>query len=290
MSFRVVAPASSANLGPGFDAAAVALELWNEVVVEPSTDGLHIEVEGEGADEAPRDATHLAVRAFEQFARAERYRFRFLNRIPFERGLGSSAAAIALGLVAGALASGRDLRAAELLDIGARLEGHADNLAAAIYGGACVAWERGGHAHAARLADDMPLVPVIAVPSSRTATSESRDGLPVTVKHEDAAVTAGSATLLGAAIASGSAELLRDAFNDRIHEQYRSTTSPLLGLLRAAPPDGVLGVTLSGSGPSVVAWTEEAHVAAVVEQLQHDLPPDTQVLALRVAKEGARLT
>src|SRR5918912_2847354 len=99
MTIRVRAPASTANLGPGFDCAAAALDLWNEVEVDENGAVATIEIEGEGADELPRDGRHLTLRAFAQFAPPERCRFRFVNRVPLERGLGSSAAAIALGLV-----------------------------------------------------------------------------------------------------------------------------------------------------------------------------------------------
>ena len=289
MSIRAVAPASTANLGPGFDSAAAALDLWNELTVEQSLATSHVEIEGEGAVELPRDATHLALRAFAIYAPVEKYSFRFVNRIPLERGLGSSAAAIALGLVAGASAAGRDVGPAELLTTGARLENHVDNLAAAIYGGVCVAWTRDHGPRAARIATDMPLSPVVVVPAARTNTAHSRSDLPFTVSHEDATANVASATLLGAAIATGSATLLRDAFHDRLHEQYRMTSSPLLQQLRDEPPAGSSGVTLSGSGPSVVVWADPAQVDAVVAQLERDLPTETLVLPLRVAQEGARL-
>ena len=148
---------------------------------------------------------------------------------------------------------------ADLLVRGARLEGHIDNLAAVLYGGVCVAWTREGP-HAARIASDMPLAPVLVVPAARTNTVHSRSGLPFTVSHHDAAETVAAATMLGAAIAGGNATLLRDAFHDRLHEQYRSTQSPLLQAVRDDLPAGASGVTLSGSGPSVVVWAEPDRV------------------------------
>jgi homoserine kinase len=283
---RAFAPASTANLGPGFDSAAAALELWNQLTVEDAPK-LEVELSGEGADELPRDASHLALRAFASFAPVEGRRFGFVNRIPLERGLGSSAAAIALGLVAGAAAAERDGSPGALLAAGARFEGHIDNLAAALFGGVCVAWKRDAGPQAARIAADMPLQPILVVPSTRTNTAHSRSGLPFTVTHEDAAVTVGAATMLGAAIAGGSATLLRDAFHDRLHEQYRSSQSPLLQALRDDPPPGAAGVTLSGSGPSVVVWAEPGDVDAVAGALAAFVPDDTTVLPLRVAQEGA---
>lgn len=276
MSTRVVAPASSANLGPGFDTAAAALDLWNEVTVEPA-DELVVEIEGEGADELPRDASHLALRAFALVKSPDGHRFRFVNRIPLERGLGSSAAAIALGLVA----AGAD----DPLAAGAELEGHIDNLAAVLHGGVCLSWTRGGASHAARIASDLPLRPVLVVPATRTNTAASRNGLPAQVSHADATENVAAAALLGAAIASGSAALLRDAFHDRLHEQYRAGDAPLLQLLRERLP----AVTLSGSGPSVVVWAEPEHADAVAAEVQQIVPEDTTVLPLRVAQEGAHI-
>jgi homoserine kinase len=284
---RVVAPASTANLGPAFDAAAAALDLWNELVVDDGP--FSVEIEGEGAGELPRDASHLAVRAFAIFAPWEGHRFRFLNRIPLERGLGSSAAAIALGLLAGAAVAQRSVTPDELLAVGERFEGHADNLAAVLNGGVCFAWRRNGSSTARRIALDMPASAVVAVPAARTQTELSRSALPFTVRHDDAAVNAGAAALLGAAIASGDPTLLRDALHDRLHEQYRLHGAPLLRELRAAPPSGALGITLSGSGPSVVVWAEKDRLDEVAESLARIVPADTTVLPLRVAQEGARV-
>ena len=291
MTVRVVAPASTANLGPGFDTAAAALELWNEVTVEEVdvSDGTGVEIEGEGASELPRDASHLTLRAFALFARPEDYRFTFVNRIPLERGLGSSAAATALGLVAGAAVSGRSAAPDELLVLGEPLEGHADNLAAALFGGVCLAARRNGGTRASKIARDMPAAAILAVPATRTNTLRSRNGLPATVTHEDAAHNAAAAALLGAAIAGGDASLLRHAFDDRLHEQYRLDDAPLLRALRAQAPEGTVGVTLSGSGPSVVVWVEADRAGAVARELEASLPHGTRVLPLRVAQEGARV-
>ncbi len=245
----VRAPATSANLGPGFDTAAVALDLWNELHVEP---GEGVEIAGEGADELPRDTTHLTLRAFGAFAPPEGHRFSFVNRVPLERGLGSSASAIALGLVAGARTAGLEPSVEELLAAGAEFEGHSDNLAAALLGGVTLTWD----GHARRIADDLPLVPVVVVPEERTSTKGSRAALPATVSHQDAVTSAIGAALLGAAIAAGDAELLRAAFRDRLHEPYRS--SPLLERLRARYP-----VTLSGSGPTVIVWAAAGEAGVV---------------------------
>jgi homoserine kinase len=289
LKVRVVAPASTANLGPAFDSVAAALGLWNELVVEDAADGPVVEIEGEGAAELPRDASHLSLRAFAFFAPVEHYRFSFVNNIPLERGLGSSAAAIALGLVAGSTVAGKEQTPAELLTLATQLESHTDNLAAALYGGVCVSWRSNGDVRAARIAADLPLASILAVPTGRTNTAQSRNGLPANVSHDDAAANAGYAAMLGAAIAAGDAGLLRDAFHDRLHEQYRVAAAPLLQLLTTSAPDGVAGVTLSGSGPSVVVWAEPDRADRIVAELERTLPADTRVLRLRVAQQGAMI-
>jgi len=148
VSVRVRAPATTANLGPGFDCAAVALELWNELEVS------------EGGDDV--DAEHLGVRAFSLLAPPSAWSFTFTSRIPRERGLGSSASVIALGLVAACAVTERPVDAEELLAIGVELEGHPDNLAAALAGGACLTWD----GHIERLADRPPAVPIALVPAA----------------------------------------------------------------------------------------------------------------------------
>ena len=282
----VRAPASTANLGPGFDCAAAALDLWNEVHVE---EGAHaVVVEGEGAAELRTDDGHLALRAFSLVAPVEQYRFRFVNRIPLERGLGSSAATIAAGLVAGAAVSGHEIPTDELLRLGLPLEGHADNLAAALHGGVCLIWQNGAGPHAARIAADLPLSPVLVLPDQRVNTLESRGRLPETLLHHEAAAAAAQAALLGAAVASGDAKLLADAFHDRLHEPYRAPDAPLLQELRDDPVPGQAGVTLSGSGPSVVVWLDRTWpVPGTVTELQRRYP-DARVLPLQIAAEGAR--
>lgn len=267
-AIRVRAPATTANLGPGFDCAAVALDLWNELEVAP----------GDGEP----DRTHLGVQAFERLAPADGLRFDFTDRIPRERGLGSSAAVIALGLVAGALAAGRELVPHELLAEGRELEGHPDNLAAALSGGACLTWET----RIERIADGLPAAPIALVPETTVATAAARDALPAEVPHADAAFTAGRAALLGAALASGSPGLFEAALADRLHEPYRAPNVPLLEAARSDLPHGALGATISGSGPAVIVWAREEEADDVAAELS-DRFPEVRVLWLAVSKEGA---
>jgi homoserine kinase len=285
-SFVVRAPASTANLGPGFDCAAAALDLWNELHVLPADEGAPlVTLEGEGADELPRDASHLALRAFSLAAPLADRRFHFVNRIPLERGLGSSAATVAAGLTAGLVAAGRQPSPDELLEIALPLEGHADNLGAALAGGVCLIWKSGERHVVRRLAGDLPLAAILVVPDTRVNTRASRSRLPEFLRHDEAAAAAAQAALLGAGIASGDAELLASAFNDRLHEPYRAPDAPLLEELRSASVTGGAGVTLSGSGPSVVVWVEKGKVATAAAELDDRLT-GSRVMPLAIAVRG----
>ena len=260
---RFRAPATTANLGAGFDVAGAALELWNELELS----------EGGGGEES-----HLGVRAFSVYASPAQWAFEWTSPIPRKRGLGSSAAIVALGLVAGAWAAGVEPSVEELLAAGLPLEGHADNLAPALAGGVCLTWD----GHVARVADDLPAQPIAVIPETQVSTAESREALPDSVPRDDAVFTVGRAALLGASIASGDARLFAASHDDRLHEPYRAATAPLLAELRADLPDGALGATLSGSGPTVIVWAERD----ISDELRARYP-DHEVMSLRVAKDGA---
>jgi homoserine kinase len=262
---RVRAPATTANLGPGFDCAAAALDLWNEVEV---TEG----------DDRPPDPAHIGIRAFGLVASPEGLSFEWTDRIPRARGLGSSAATIVLGLVAASKWTGQELPVEDLLARGGPLEGHSDNLAACLAGGVCLTW--GGTI--ARVADTLPLTPIAVVPDEKVKTAEARLALPAEVSHEDATFNVAHAALLGAGIAAGDAGLLGAAFDDRLHQPYRP--SRILEAVRAEPPAGAVGATLSGSGPTVIVWAEDA--AACAAELERRFPDD-EVLPLRISAEGA---
>ena len=280
---RVRAPASSANLGPGFDCAAVALDLWNELEVRAG-DG--VDASGEGEDEVVCGPEHLGVRAWSLVAPTEGKRFAFTNRIPLARGLGSSAATIALGLVGATLSLGRWPDPEDLLALGLELEGHADNLAATLAGGACLTWEARGRRRVHRVALTLPLVPIAVVPESRVETDTARAALPAEVSHADAAFNAAQAALLGAALASGEEELLADAFADRLHEPYRAETASLLPSIRADLPERAVAATLSGSGPAVIVWARHDGAALAAADLR-DRFPEADVRRLAPTPFGA---
>ncbi len=267
-TIHVRAPATSANIGSGFDCAGVALDLWNELEVV------------EDASVPPADTRHLGIAAFARLAPIHGLRFDFTYRVPRTSGLGSSAAVIALGLVAGAIARGVDLDPEALLAEGLPLEGHPDNLAPALVGGACLTWE--GRIH--RLADTVPAVPVALRPrDENVSTSASRAALPISVPHEDAVFSVTRATLLGAAVATGSEELFAAALADRLHEPYRSL---FLADVRAALPETALGATLSGSGPTVMVWARADRADECARALAARWP-EVEVTRLATTARGA---
>ena len=271
MTIHVRAPATAANLGPGFDIAGVAFDLWNE-----------LEVTENGASNSLLLEENLVVRAFSRFASPEGRSFSFVERIPRERGLGSSASAVALGLVAGALAAGVEPTADELLEVGLELEGHPDNLAAALAGGVCFTWD----GRIVRIAEDLPAAVVALIPENRVLTAHARELLPQAVPHEDAAYSAARAALLGAARAAGSPQLLAASASDKLHEPYRADDAPHLADVRRDLPPGALGAALSGSGPTVLVWVERAQVDDVERELARRFP-DCEARRLTVTPVGA---
>jgi homoserine kinase len=282
----VTAPASSANLGPGFDCLAVALELRNRIDLTATAGrDVTLAVGGEGAGRVPLDASNLFLRAFAT-AGAEPAGIDVVmhNAIPFARGLGSSAATIASGVAAGLAWRGMDAGAA--LAAAAVLEGHPDNVAAALLGGVTLAWTGPGGARALRLSR-CPVEFVAVVAADELRTERARSTLPANVAHADAVHTAARAALLVAALDQGRTDVLADALDDRLHEPYRAPLAPLLqavrGRLSGLP---AFGATLSGAGPSVLVWCEPGAAEAVAGAL-HGL--DARALPLGVAERGVTL-
>ena len=258
---RVSVPATSANLGPGFDAFGLALSLRDELEAEVVPEGLIVEVEGAGADDVPRDETHLVVRsmraAFELMGeQPPGLRLSCRNVIPHARGLGSSSAAIVSGVVlARALVAGGQLLASDdaLLDLAADLEGHPDNVAAAFHGGFVVSGREDGRWFAVRVGVDPRVTAVAFVPPTGVETTVARGLLPATVPHADAAANSGRAALLVAAL-TGQPEHLLVATRDWLHQDQREPAMPeSLALVRRLRADGVPAV-VSGAGPTVLAF------------------------------------
>ena len=269
---RVRVPATSANLGPGFDAFGLALTLYDDVVAQVSDDaGIRVDVHGEGADAVPRDHRHLVAKAMLRGFDALGGRPRGVdlvcaNRIPHGRGLGSSSAAIIAGLLlARALVVGGDERLpdAALLELAVTLEGHPDNVAACLYGGVVVAFTRSsGETDVLRLSAAPGIVPVVCVPSTAVPTKRARALLPETVPHADAAFNAARAALLVPALTSRP-DLLLEATDDRLHQPYRRAAYPRTGDLVAKLRAAGIPAVVSGAGPTVLALADATSAPTV---------------------------
>jgi len=293
-------PASSANLGSGFDCFAAALslklraELWHG-----DEAGIVLNARGEGAppDGAPAD-DNLLIRAFRAGLHASAapgaasWRLEVSSMIPAARGLGSSAAAIVAGVVLGAAVGRRRVQADELLALAARLEGHPDNVAAALYGGFTIALA--GEEDAVtlrRFRVPEAWIPVAFIPQRASPTAEMRVALPSSVAHAAAARQAGRSALLTAAIMTSDAGLLRTAMSDELHQPYRLPLLPGTGqLIELAYERGAAGACLSGAGPTVLAICDSPAGAHAVEKAWNAGGVPGMATRLRFDTSGAQLT
>jgi homoserine kinase len=289
----VTVPATSANLGPGYDALGLALTLRDRVTATVvDAPGPEIVVVGEGEGQVPLDESHLVhrsmVAAFEHMGRATpSVRLRCDNVIPHGRGLGSSSAAIVAGVcVARGLVAGGSLLMDDdaVFALAADLEGHPDNVAPAFYGGFTVAYAEDGRFRAAPAAVDPRVSVVVFVPPDAVETKVARGLLPATVSHEDAARNAGRAALLVTALGSRP-ELLLAATEDRLHQAYREPAMPRsLALVHDLRAEGLPAV-VSGAGPTVLVLTD----ATDQEEVARRVPDGWRALALGVERSGAEV-
>ncbi|HSE69708.1 MAG TPA: homoserine kinase [Nocardioidaceae bacterium] len=271
---EVSVPATSANLGPGYDSLGLALDLRDVVTAEVVDSGLEIVVSGVGADEVPRDERHLVHRAMTSAFEAmgcptPGVRLHCRNQIPHGRGLGSSSAAIVAGVCAarGLVAGGSLVMDDEaVFTLAAEIEGHPDNVAPALFGGFTIARAEDGGFHAATVAVDPRVQVVVFVPPDPVETKVARGLLPPVVPHADAAANAGRAALLVAAL-TRQPELLLPATEDYLHQRYRRPAMPdSLALVEELRADGVAAV-VSGAGPTVLAFTDAASLPALARRV-----------------------
>ena len=254
---RVRAPASSANLGPGFDSFGLALGWYDMVGAEVCARGLRVEVTGHGAATIPRDESHLVVTAMRATFTALEVtqpglELHCRNVIPHGRGLGSSAAAIVSGVLLAEQLAGRELGEARRLDLAAAQEGHPDNVAACLLGGFTIAWTEGPRSRALRLDVDSRVSAKVFVPGTPLSTRTARGLLPDDVPHRAASANAARSGLLAAAMTLRP-EVLLAATADRLHQDYRRPAMPdTLALVDALREAGVAAV-VSGAGPTVLA-------------------------------------
>jgi homoserine kinase len=269
-------PASSANLGPGFDVLAAALSLHLEVEVL-ETGRFAVETDLAIA----RDRRNLVVRAFERLHPADGFTFRIASEIPLSGGLGSSAAAIVAGLTAADHLFELD---ADVLALACELEGHPDNVAAAVHGGFVVC------ADGAVTRFDPPtgLEGLLVVPHEAVRTAEARAALPQQVPMADAVHNVAHVALLTLGLARGDWELVGRGLEDRLHQPHRAHLYPRSAeLVRDARALGALGATISGAGPTVLVWSHYEQTAAVAERLRERAAGWADVLRVPFESQGA---
>jgi homoserine kinase len=274
---RVVrVPASSANLGPGFDVLAAALGLHLELEVqETGTFAVHTDLD------VPRDRDNLVVKGFERLHPADEFEFRITSDIPLSGGLGSSAAAVVAGLMAADHLFELD---ADVFELAAELEGHADNVGAALCGGFVVC--DGPDAH--RLEAPLGLEAVLVVPAERLSTEKARDALPATVPIEAAVFNLSHVAMLTLGLATADWDLVSAGLRDRLHQPYRAHLYPRsVDLLERAAALGALGATISGAGPSVLVWSRYDQTGPLVEALKREAAGWATVMRAGFEPQGA---
>jgi homoserine kinase len=255
-------PATSANLGPGYDSFGLALGMFNQFSAEPS-DEWTVEVVGEGKDvlgTGPGNKVAVAMQAaFAEAGEPDRSARVFcVNKIPLGQGLGSSAAAIVGGLLLADTMSEVPLGRNRVFEMAAEMEGHPDNAAAALFGGMAISWrDDTGDPRCASIEPVCGLAAIIVLATEPLSTSEARLLLPTEIPHADAAFSASRAGLLAAGMSLGRSDLLAAGLHDRLHEPYREHAVPDLEKVRDALVDaGALGATLSGAGPTVIGLVD----------------------------------
>ena len=277
-SVTVRVPASSANLGPGFDCFAAAL-------------GLYLELEVSDADrfelvsdlDVRRDRQNLAVVAFERIASASRRRFSVRSVIPLSGGLGSSAAAVVAGLLAADRLAGGD---APLLELASELEGHPDNVAAALLGGFVVCAD--GEAH--RIDPPATLEALLVVPHRPVRTQRARAALPASVPLADAVFNTAHGALLMLGLAGDDPDLVARGLGDLLHQPYRAHLYPRSAeLMRRAGELGALGATISGAGPTVLVWVTRRAAADIAAELREQVASWATVISAPFVAGGAEL-
>ncbi len=278
-------PASSANLGPGYDVLAAALSLQLELEVEETGE---FSVEAPGV-EVPLDRSNLCVKAFESLHSADGITFRIKSEIPLARGLGSSASAIVAGLFAAEhlyeLALSRD----QMVEKAAEIEGHPDNVAAAIHGGFVVcARGESGRLTTARFDAPGGIEGVLAIPAEDMPTTEAREAIPEQVPLAEAVANIGASSLLVLGLQRGDLNLVQAGLIDRIHQPRRAELYPRsMELVEAANELGAIGATISGAGPTVLLWVNWQETGQVVEALKKRVGDWAEIRRVPFAAQGA---
>ena len=289
---RVVVPASSANLGSGFDSAGLALSMFDEIEASfTDKPGVQVDVDGEGRNSLPRDENHLIARVMlKTFANlsmpVQGLYLRCINRIPHGRGLGSSAAAISAAVVAArALAGTQGTRMDDqgALELASSLEGHPDNVAACLYGGFTVSWiDENSLARAVKIKAHESIIPVVMIPRFEVDTEQARALLPSHVPHRDATYNISRSALLVHAM-TNDPDYLFEATSDRIHQEYRRPSMQSASALVTSLRMKNHAAYISGSGPTVCVLTNSEKVEEVISLV----PDEFEAQQLAIAESGA---
>ena len=293
----VKVPATSANLGPGFDTLGMALAFYDELEVEAVAESnVIVEVVGEGAGEVATDETNLVVKCmqftFDRFGqKMPGLRIRAHNQIPHGRGMGSSGAAVVSGIMAakGLLEGIVEITSEDLLDIATEIEGHPDNVAPALFGSLNIAWEDESGPHTKKLFVHRGVSPLELVPSFKMSTEKARSLQPESVPHEDAVFNVSRSALLVAALTQ-SPELLLAATEDRLHQSYRAEAMPETNALVQLMREHGHAAVVSGAGPSVLVLASDPAQRIEAAKLAAKNYPQWRALLLAVDFKGATVT
>ena len=283
-------PASTTNLGPGFDVLGLALQLYSTVSLEITGSSTEVIVSGVDVEKIPSTPEHIAFQAVESiFQRSgvqqpKGLKLTIANGIPAIRGLGGSGTAILGGLLTANVLCGNMFCLSEIVNFATAIEGHPDNVAASLYGGLVISVQEEEQIHAIQLVCDPALHVVLAIPEFTLSTQKARDILPKTVDFADAIYNISRSSLLVASIATGKLDMLPLAMKDKLHQPYRSTLIPgFNAVVEAATSAGALSIALSGAGPTIAAYclNNMDQVGSRMQEVfnQHDIPCKIKVLS-----------
>lgn len=292
---RVQVPATTANMGPGFDTLGMALKLFNIVEMDAIGSSLHIEVEGDGADIISKGTDNIVYQAALKVFKAVNYipeglKIRIINNIPLARGLGSSAAAIVGGIVAANILTGNKLSEKDLLNLATEMEGHPDNVAPALLGGIIISVQDGEEVRYSKIELPYSLKCVVAIPDFILPTKVAREALPSSVSMSDAIYNISRTALLVAALMKQDLNQLAVAMDDKLHQPYRANLVPgMKKVFAAARLAGAKGVVLSGAGPTLISFCDENTelVASVMKDTFQQAGINARIMELEPNPVGA---
>lgn len=291
---RVTVPATSANLGPGFDSLGMALAFYDEYELETIPAGLEISIEGEGANSAAKDETNLIFRSIKLVfdsvgEKLPGIRLICRNSIPHGRGMGSSGAAVAGGvMLAAGLLANKQFTEQQLLEFATKMEGHPDNVAPALFGGLTIAWVDETGPHHKKLTVHRGISPLVLVAPNEMSTKLARSLQPESVPHTDAVFNVSRSALLVAALTQ-SPELMMSATEDRLHQNYRASAMPETSRLISSLREKSHPAVVSGAGPSVLVLEGDPQNRLEAIQYVKKAFSDWRALALAVDFKGASL-